>query len=61
METATGVGVVGAESDQHRTPARHHHRRPHVAELAQARAGRSGAVEQLHEVIPGEMPGFFLK
>ena len=52
METATGVGVVGAESDQHRTPARHHHRRPHVAELAQARAGRSGAVKQLHEVIP---------
>ena len=61
VESATRVGVIGAEPDQHGTPARRQRRRPHVAELAQARARRRRAVKQLDIVVPGTEEGAAMK
>ena len=55
MESSSGVGVVRSEPDEDGAAGGHDHGGAHVAEPAQARAGRSGAVEQLNVVVPANV------
>ena len=55
--SATRVGVIGTEPDQHGTSTRRQRRRSQVTELAQARARRRRAVKQLDKVVPGRKEG----